>query len=92
MDYGIFCKANDTFCIVLELLLSISTLSDLGRVSFIAGKAASYLQNAWTMEFYFPWQYPLLHMYVAAYLQTNSWPALPCIDLHSCDLLAVVAI
>jgi len=89
MDYGNFCKANEPFCIVLELLLSISTRSDLGRVSFIARKATSYLQNAWTMEFYFPWQYPLLHVYVAAYLQTTHGQlclVLTCI--HATSLLS----
>jgi len=31
---------------VFWLFLSLSTLSDLKRVSFIAGKATSYVQNA----------------------------------------------
>jgi len=45
MNYGIFVCSRRHHFTVFQHLLSLSTLSDLRRASFIAVKATSYVQN-----------------------------------------------
>jgi len=47
MDSGILCTVDNTIlhCVLASFSLSLSTLSDLRRFSFVAAKTTSCLQN-----------------------------------------------